>query len=984
MDKKIRWLFVFSFMVFVSFMGILYQQKSSQANTRQGIYTTYSTVKKLDQINSLVLETEAVSRGYLLIKDSVWKKNLRLSHIQLINAIKEVQRLTQNTPGSLQNTETLEQLAWKKIKYQNDFVGSTMPHEALMQKLKGTGEIKQISISIKALLASMKKNEEILLAKKIAKNETDFNTGIYLALFGGIVAFILILAVLFQLNADIFLRKKAEQALIISEAKYRNIIENAGVVMYTADFNGKITFTNNQVNELTGYTSEELEGQHFSVLIDPAWTESVLGFYQHQFRNRIPASTMDFLTRTRSGEEKWVEQSAQLLFQGDRITGFQCMVKDITEQKKIEVELSASEMKRKENEYRLTSILDNTTALIFIKDLEGRYIMVNNRFKEVFMLTDDMVINKTDYDFNPKELADHYKKLDDEVLRSKSPIESEELIKTSSGNRNLLLVKFPLLDDKKNAFGISGIATDITERVQSRLQLETALKNAEEAKQLQEQFLANMSHEIRTPLNGIQGMTNLLTETPLNGEQKEFTLMIRRSLDNLMAIVNDILDFSNIKTGKLTLENISFNIREILDAVKNQFTHQVNNKGLDFEWIIDTEVPSSAMGDPYRLKQVLVNIVGNAIKFTKKGTIKIHLVPKEQTENKICLQFTVQDTGIGISEDKLNTIFQSFAQADMDISRGYGGAGLGLAISKGLILAQGGDISARSRQGEGSVFSFYIPYHKAQTPAALKAEQEKGIKLKGKRFLVVEDNEVNQKLIDFVLKKVGGKVDIASHGKEAIGFFEENREYDLVIMDLQMPVMDGYQTATYIRKTLNLSVPIMALTATALKGDQQKCQEVGMNDFMLKPFDFNDLYRRLEGLLYNENINKKVDIEKNNGTEKLYDLSLLEELDDKESLLDVISLFLENTPGEVKQLSALVQERNWDSLYRLAHKIKGAVAILQSTVIAGLLGSIEANAKEAKDLPRLEKEMAEVDQLFTAMEVRLREEQERIRQELIS
>jgi PAS domain S-box-containing protein len=211
------------------------------------------------------------------------------------------------------------------------------------------------------------------------------------------------------------------------------------------------------------------------------------------------------------------------------------MVRDITEKKMIEFELNESELKRKENEFRLSSILENTTALIFIKDLEGRYTMMNKRFKEVFGLTDEKVIGKTDYDFNPKELADHYRQLDAEVLAGLKPIESEELIETASGSRNLLLVKFPLLDDKQRPFGISGIATDITERVESLRQLEIALKHAEEAHELQEQFLANISHEIRTPMNGIHGMTSLLLDTPLNEEQKEFTTMIQRSVNNLTA-----------------------------------------------------------------------------------------------------------------------------------------------------------------------------------------------------------------------------------------------------------------------------------------------------------------------------------------------------------------------------------------------------------------------------------------------------------------
>jgi PAS domain S-box-containing protein len=414
-------------------------------------------------------------------------------------------------------------------------------------------------------------------------------------MFGGIFSFILVLAILVKLNLDIYRRRKAENEIVVNEEKYRNLIENAGVVMYTADDRGMVNFANHRVAELTGFSADELKGKHFGMLLDPAWAEQVVTFYFDQYKNKVPATTLEFAIRTKTGEKKWVEQSSQLLYDNKEITGFQCMVKDITEKKQIEEELDESEAARKENEFRLNSILNNTTTLVFIKDLSGHYIMVNRRFKEVFNLTDEMVINKTDYDFNTPEQAEHYFKLDEEVIATRKPVQVEETIETSEGRRTLLLVKFPLLDDKQEVFGISGIATDITEKIQSRRQLEVALQNAEEAKELQEQFLANMSHEIRTPLNGIQGMTTLLLDTELNNEQREFTSTISRSLNNLLAIVNNILDFSNIKTGKLSLQNKPFNIREVIAGIKSQFDYELKKKHLGLEIMIDEKVPCRLM-----------------------------------------------------------------------------------------------------------------------------------------------------------------------------------------------------------------------------------------------------------------------------------------------------------------------------------------------------------------------------------------------------
>jgi len=535
-DQKIRWLFVFSLMAFVCFLGILDLQKNSQQATRNDVYNTYALIKKLDRIYTQVVTTESVTRGYLLTKDTTSKKKLALYHLQLVDSLKEIERLTQKTPGDLNNIKALEALAQQKILYQKDLINAPVLTEAVLQKLRSDAEPRQITRSIKSVLGTMIQGQEQLLSERIAKNEKGYDTGIWLTLFGGIFSLCLVMVVLYQLNRDIHLRKKAEEEVTLNETKYRNLIENAGVVVFTADNRGNITFANHLVNDLTGYTTGDLMGKNFSILIDATWIEHVALFYRNQFENRVHATTLNFLTRTKSGEKKWVEQYAQLLYEGDQIIGFQCMVKDITQKVVTEFELNESEQKRKENEYRLNAILDNTTTLIFIKDLRGRYIMVNKRFKEVMGLTDDMVINKTDYDFTSRDRSDHYKELDEKVITGLKSVESEEMVETSHGKRNLLLVKFPLLDDRQHVFGISGIATDITERVQSRQELEVALKKAEDAKQLQDQFFANMSHEIRTPLNGIQGMTRLLLETKLTDDQRDFTNMIERSLNNLGVI----------------------------------------------------------------------------------------------------------------------------------------------------------------------------------------------------------------------------------------------------------------------------------------------------------------------------------------------------------------------------------------------------------------------------------------------------------------
>jgi len=369
-----------------------------------------------------------------------------------------------------------------------------------------------------------------------------------------------------------------------------------------------------------------------------------------------------------------------------------------------------AEGRLKENQAWLQSILDNSTSLMYIKDPVGRYIMVNLRFRETLHLGDTDIIGRTDHEIGDPVAADHFKLLDDEVMRTGKSLEIEEVVEHDGKRVHLLSIKFPLLDNNGRQIGIGGIATDITERVNYQQQLIAATRDAHKAKEMQELFLANMSHEIRTPMNGIQGMTDLLLDTPLSGQQKEFARIIKRSVNNLLVIINDILDFSKIKAGKLTIEKIDFRLQDVLDHVKGIFDHRVKKKGLLLQITADPEIPDTLLGDPYRLNQVMINLIGNAVKFTEKGSVNVHVALQEKNENWVSLHFSVTDTGIGIPESSLPYIFEHFSQGGMDISRRYGGTGLGLAISHRLLQLQGGSISVKSAEAVGSVFSFGLTY----------------------------------------------------------------------------------------------------------------------------------------------------------------------------------------------------------------------------------------------------------------------------------
>ena len=405
-------------------------------------------------------------------------------------------------------------------------------------------------------------------------------------------------------------------------------------------------------------------------------------------------------------------------------------------------------------------------------------------------------------------------------------------------------------NSEKKATRMIGCMQDITDRKNAEIEARQARVDAEEARKTQEQFLVNMSHEIRTPMNGVIGMAQLLAGTELTKEQREFVETITESAGNLMVIINDILDLTKIVAGKITIDKVDY---VFSDIVKNsvQITRlKAEEKGIKLNTRIDKDIHPVLFGDPFRLNQILVNLLGNAIKFTERGEVNISVNLLEDDATMVKLQFSIQDTGIGIEESKLETIFERFTQASSDTTRKYGGTGLGLTITKQLIELQDGAIHVTSKAGVGSTFTFTLPILKGNS-ASLVDKKEAVVHgsntLEGIRILLVEDNLINQKVAIKTLTNEGALVEIANHGKEGIEKLI-TKEYDLVLMDIQMPEMDGYQATNYIRTVLPEPVckmPIIAMTASALISEKEKCIIAGMDDYITKPFHAKELFGKI-------------------------------------------------------------------------------------------------------------------------------------------
>ena len=481
--------------------------------------------------------------------------------------------------------------------------------------------------------------------------------------------------------------------------------------------------------------------------------------------------------------------------------------------------------------------MENSPQAIYIKSTEGRYIHVNKRFCELLGLSELEITGKSDDELFGSNMTLHYRNKEMQVIRTQAPSRMRQNFNSKNGVRNYSIELFPLFDHENELLGISGIATDITETVQNRKHLIAALKNAESAEKHTQSFLANMSHEIRTPLNSIIGLSYQLLKSDMRPKEHSFVRTIHGASEHLLVLINDILDTSKIEAGKLAIEHTGFSFRELFELMVDLLRQKAEEKNIRILTEIDPELAERHIGDPHRLKQILINLLTNAVKFTPRGLIRILCKVEKDEDNQQYVSISIIDTGIGIEQEYIDRIFTKFSQEDKSTTRNYGGTGLGMFITKSLVDLMGGTISVSSRKEIGTHIKINLCLPKELVPVFQLPAKNESINqsLINLRVLVVDDNEMNRLVASTVLESYGIHVTEAVNGADALRVLQA-QEIDLVLMDMQMPVMDGLEATTKIRQEMGLKMPVIALTASTLNEERHRCHDAGMNDFILKPY----------------------------------------------------------------------------------------------------------------------------------------------------
>jgi PAS domain S-box-containing protein len=669
------------------------------------------------------------------------------------------------------------------------------------------------------------------------------------------------------LVSDITERKRAEKATEDRNARLNALIEHNPLAIVVVNINDQVDMCNPAFECMFGYSESEMLGKK----VDDLLTTDQSADEAREISDRVRRNEMVHFTtqrRRRDGTRVKVDIHGVPLRLDGEFVGSYGIYQDITERERAEAALI-------EERHLLHTLMDNSPDYIYFKDRESRFFRINRAQAKSFGFDDPrQAMGKTDFDFFADEHARKAFSDEQQIIRTGQPLVNmeEKEIRPDGRVTWASTIKMPLRDSQGTIIGTFGISRDITHRRQSEQELQRYAEELEAARDRQEQytreltkafedlghakvraeaasqskseFLANMSHEIRTPLNGILGMSELLLDTPLSAGQSDYLTMLKSCADSLLTLINDILDFSKIEAGKISLEAIEFKLPESLGDTLKSLSPRASQKGLELVCSISPQVPDYLIGDPGRLRQIILNLVGNAIKFTEEGEVVVQVEVESQSEDHTTLQFTVRDTGIGIPPEKQQLIFGAFEQADASTTRRYGGTGLGLAITSHLVRLMGGRIGVESVPGQGSSFHFTARFGLGRSSGA--ARWAEFARLRNLPALVVDDNSTNRHILVEVLRRWNIIPTEADGGRRALALLEQSKRernpYAVILLDSQMQDVNGFTVAEFVKQDPELAgAVILMLTSGGQPGDAARCRQLGLAAYLMKPVKQSEL-----------------------------------------------------------------------------------------------------------------------------------------------
>ncbi|MFK8162939.1 MAG: PAS domain S-box protein [Lewinella sp.] len=731
-----------------------------------------------------------------------------------------------------------------------------------------------------------------------------------------------------------------QESLQESEERNRLVMNSSLDAIVIADDKGNVQSWNPRAQQLFGWTQEEAMGKSMTSLFIPGHMRSAhhtgMNRYLDSGVSRILNKELELSAVNKAGEEFPIELIV-VTYQQNGKHFFCGFIKDISSRKRSENLLKAQEEK-----YR--NIITNMNLGMLEVDNEENILFANQSFCDISGYdTDELIGDKTSkFLLNEQEKSILMQK---HQLRTEGVSDSYEIaVKNKGGEiRWWFISGAPNYNDRGELIGSIGIHLDITEQKELESALAIAKTKAEEASVAKEAFLANMSHEIRTPLNAIIGMIRELSREELSPKQQTYLSHTDTAARHLLSIVNNILDISKIEAGELSLDEHAFSLQALIANISSILYFKASKKNIELICEVSEQIWPAHLGDSPRIRQILINLLDNAIKFTMEGTVHLRVEVSTEDEANQSITITISDTGIGMDEDYLEQLFSKFSQAEKSTSRRFGGTGLGMSITKEIIKLMGGQIEVKSAKDQGTQFRIEVTLAKGDINNLSDRTQDNQLLLQGAHILLVEDNVMNRFIANKSLSHFGCTADEAENGLIALELLKKKR-YDIILMDIQMPKLDGVETTKIIRNELKLDLPIIAVTANAFKKDIDLYLSIGMNDYVTKPFEekelFNTIARQLQWNMAPISNHESV-------IDNSYDLTKLKELSrgDEEFVDNMIEIFLQHTPPALEVIEQALATEDYDTLARVVHRIKPSIESMGISQLDGVAKDIERYAK---------------------------------------